>query len=94
MIIVSGWLAVDADERDAYVRDCLDVIAAARAADGCLDFQISADAIVPGRVNVFEQWESVAAVEAFRGSGPSSEQEALIRDARVFQHEIASSQQL
>jgi hypothetical protein len=48
----------------------------------------------PDRINVFEQWESVEAVEAFRGSGPSEEQQTAIRDARVFQHELASSQRL
>jgi hypothetical protein len=43
---------------------------------------------------VFEQWRSVEFVEAFRGSGPSDEQQVVIRDAQVFQHEVASSQRL
>ena len=43
---------------------------------------------------MFEQWESVAAVEAFRGSGPSGRQQEAIRSAAVSQHEIASSVRL
>lgn len=91
MIIVSGALWVDAGKRDGYIDDCLEVTRAAREADGCVDFHLSADPIEPGRINVFEQWESVEAVEAFRGSGPSSEQAAAILDAKVVQHGIASS---
>jgi len=37
---------------------------------------------------------SVADVEAFRGSGPSSEQQAAIRDAEVYQHVVESSERL
>ena len=91
MIIVSGALYVDEADRDSYLRGCREVIAAARTSDGCIDFHLAADPLEPGRINVYEQWESAEAVEAFRGSGPSSEQAATIRDARVCQHEIASS---
>jgi quinol monooxygenase YgiN len=94
VIIVSGSIWVDAAERDAYLRGCHEVITAARATDGCLDFHLSPDPVEPDRINIYEQWETVAAVEAFRGSGPSGEQTAAIRDGRVFQHEIASTEQL
>jgi quinol monooxygenase YgiN len=94
MIIVSGAIFVDDAERDDYVQGCRQVIVAARDADGCIDFHLAADPIEPGRINVYEQWESVEAVELFRGSGPSSEQAAVIRDARVFQHEVGSSTKL
>ena len=93
-IIVSGIIRVDKVERDRYLADCLEVVIAARATDGCIDFHISADPIEPDRINVYEQWVSVAAVEAFRGSGPSDEQAASIREAAVWQHEVASSTRL
>ena len=94
MIIVSGSLKVDVAERDDYLAGCREVITAARAADGCLDFHISADPIEPDRINVYEQWETVEAVEAFRGSGPSDDQGQKIHDAAVFQHTVASSDRL
>src|SRR4051812_41736424 len=78
--IVSGIIRVDEAERDRYLAGCLEVVVAARAREGCIDFHISADPIESDRINVYEQWESVAAVEAFRGSGPSDEQAAAIRD--------------
>jgi quinol monooxygenase YgiN len=91
MIIVSGTLHVAPADRGAYLEECRKIIELARTKPGCVDFHLSADPIEPGRINVFEQWESVADVEAFRGSGPSSQQTAAIRDAAVFQHEINSS---
>lgn len=94
MIIVSGWLRVDAAARTAYLDGCLELIAQAREAPGSLNFYLSADPLEPDRINVFEQWESVADVEAFRGSGPSTEQNAQIIDAQVFQHELGSSLRL
>ncbi|MDO9174709.1 MAG: antibiotic biosynthesis monooxygenase [Actinomycetota bacterium] len=91
MIIVAGALHVDPQQRQAYLDSCIEVTVAARRAPGCVDFHLSADPIEPGRINVFEQWESVEAVEQFRGAGPSSEQAATILAASVFQHEIHRS---
>jgi quinol monooxygenase YgiN len=93
-IIVAGALYVDPSERDSYLQACHDVIVAARKADGCIDFHLTADPLEADRINVYEQWESVSAVESFRGSGPSPEQTAAIRDARVAQYEVASSTHL
>ena len=70
------------------------MIQEARASDGCIDFHISADPIEADRINIFEQWESTEAVEAFRGSGPSDDQQAAILDAKVTQHEISGSTSL
>lgn len=94
MIIVSGKIYVDAVDRDSYLEDCHQLIDLARRSSGCLDFHLAGDPMEPDRINVFEQWETAADVAAFRGSGPTSDQQTAIRDAQVFQHEIASSQQL
>ncbi len=91
MIIVSGFLRVDPDQRTTYLEGCQQVVRAARVSEGCIDFYISADPIEVDRINVFEQWESAEAVETFRGSGPSDDQQAAITDAKVMQHEVASS---
>ena len=94
MIIVSGWLIVDPGERESYLAGCREVIVQARAAPGCIDFHLSADPIEPGRINVFEQWDSVADVDRFRGAGTPDEQAAAILDARVHQHDIATPERL
>ena len=88
MVIVAGHITVDPQQREAYLAGSVGVVEQARGAPGCLDFAISADLIDPGRINIFECWESNAAVEAFRGSGPSDEQSAAIRSASVSEYDI------
>ncbi len=91
MIIVSGWLRVDLQQRQEYLDACRSVIEAARRAPGCLDFYLTADPLEDDRINVFERWTDVDSVERFRGTGPSNEQEAVIIEAQVHQHDIAST---
>jgi quinol monooxygenase YgiN len=94
MVIVAGHLVVDPQDRDAYVSGCVEVVRQARRTAGCLDFVVSADPVDPGRVNIFERWESQAAVEAFRGSGPSDEQGAAIRAASVAEYDVEGERTL
>jgi quinol monooxygenase YgiN len=91
MLIVSGWLRVRPEGRAEYLDACRDVTLAARSAPGVIDFHLSPDPIEDDRINIFEQWESVQAVEAFRGSGTSDEQGAQIIAAHVEQDEVAST---
>lgn len=89
MVIVAGHLIVEPEDRAPYLAGCAEIVRLARAAAGCLDFTIAADPVEPGRVNVFERWESQSAVEAFRGSGPSAEQSVQIRSADVAEYDVA-----
>ena len=88
-VIVSGHLTVAPEARTDYLQGCAEVVRAARTAPGCLDFAIGADLIEPGRINVFERWDSRAAVEAFRGDGPSNEQNAALIDASVAEYDVS-----
>ncbi len=86
MVIVAGHLIVDPDEREAYLEGCREVVDLARRTDGCLDFALSADVVDPGRINIFERWESLEAVEAFRGDGVQGQQAAAILAAHVSEY--------
>lgn len=94
MVIVAGHLVVDPDQRDNYLTGCVDVVRRAREAPGCLDFSLSADLLDPGRINIFERWESQAAVEAFRGGGTSDEQGAMIVSAAVCEYGVGEQRPL
>ncbi|MFI5835041.1 putative quinol monooxygenase [Micromonospora sp. NPDC051300] len=89
MLIVAGTLYVDPARRDAYLASCVEAVRAARAAPGCVDFAVSADLVEPGRINVYERWESDAQLLAFRGSGPDADQVAEILGAEVHKFRIA-----
>ena len=94
MVIVAGRIVVEPGQRDAYLAGCVGVVELARAADGCLDFSIAGDLVEPGRINVYERWESQAAVEAFRGSGPSDEQGVAMLSASVAEYDVADVRSL
>jgi quinol monooxygenase YgiN len=89
MVIVAGHITVDAEQRESYLAGCMSVVEKARRADGCLDFATTADLLDPGRVNVFERWESQAAVKTFRSSGPSNKQRAAMLSVSVAEYDIA-----
>lgn len=88
MVIVAGHITVDPEQRESYVAGCVSVVEQARGTAGCLDFAITADPIDPGRVNIYERWESQAAVDIFRGSVPSNEQETAMLSATVAEYDI------
>ncbi|WP_430500119.1 putative quinol monooxygenase [Micromonospora trifolii] len=90
MLIIAGSLQVEPAAREAYLSGCEEVISRARAAAGCLDFLLAADPLEPGRIHVYERWESAEQLAAFRGSGPEDAQEAAILDADVQRYVIAS----
>lgn len=88
MLIIAGHLIVDATDRDNYVADCAAAVAAARSAEGCLDFAVSADAVDPRRVNVFERWRTRESLDVFRGQGPDDDIASRIVEINVAEYEV------
>ncbi len=66
MIIIAGYTRTDAEKRDDAVEVFRGMVERARAYDGCLDFSISADAVDPERVNLFECWRDQNTLNAWR----------------------------
>ena len=91
MVIVSGTIHVRPGKREAYLAASMEAVAAARSSPGCLDFVVAADPIEPDRINVYEQWESEAQLEAFRGDGPGRDLTSDIVKADVSRHQVLSS---
>jgi quinol monooxygenase YgiN len=89
MIIVAGHITVEPQQRESYLAGCMSVVEQARGTAACLDFAITADLLDPRRVNIFERWESQAAVKTFRSSGPSNKQAAAMLSASVAEYDIA-----
>jgi quinol monooxygenase YgiN len=89
MLIVAGHLNLHESDRDRYVADCAAAVVAARRAEGCLDFAISADAVDPSRVNIFERWRTRELLLAFRGEGPDNDMRSRILEANVAEYDLA-----
>ena len=94
MVIVAGHLTVEPEQRESYLAGCVSVVEQARGAAGCLDFAIAADLVDPGRINIYELWESQRAVETFRSSGPSDEQGEAMLTASVAEYDVADERAL
>ena len=90
MLIIAGHLAVSPSERDAYVEECVAAVRAAKEAPGCLDYSVTADSLDPSLVRIFERWESEQQLLAFRGTGPSDDQQAAIVAADVKRYGVSS----
>jgi quinol monooxygenase YgiN len=89
MVIVAGHITVEPQQRESYLAGCVSVVERARGAAGCLDFAITADPIDPGRVNVFERWESQEALDTARGNAPGFEQAEAMLSVSVADYDVA-----
>ena len=89
MVIVAGHVTVEPRQREAYLAGCVSIVERSRSLAGCLDFAITADLIDPGRVNIFERWESQGALESARSSAPPFEQAAAMLSGSAADYDIA-----
>jgi quinol monooxygenase YgiN len=89
VIVVAGALFVDRSARPAYLESCRRVVELARETPGCLDVALSADLLDDRRINVYERWTDDEALQRFRGSGPSGDQQAAIESADVQEFRVS-----
>ena len=89
MVIVAGHITVDPEQRESHLADSMRIIEKARQAEGCLDFAMTADLLDPGRLNLFERWESQEALKAFRRRAPRRRQRAAMLSVSVAEYDIA-----
>ena len=90
MIIIAGRLYVAPEQRDDYLKALADVPAKARQFRGCLDFVQAADPVEPGRINVYERWQSDDDVLAFRASGGSPPPLPKVQQFDVKKYRVAA----
>ena len=91
MVIVAGHFTVDPQQREAYLAGSVSIIEKARAAAGCLDVSSGADLIDPSRINLFERWESRTALDIFRRTGGTgNEQLPEMLSISIEEYDIAN----
>jgi quinol monooxygenase YgiN len=90
MLIIAGTLYVHPHERDRWVAAHDEITRAARSQPGCLDLYLWADPLEEGRINLFEQWESAAALRAWRAAA-NSPPKPQPPGASIHKHHISSS---
>ncbi len=97
MLIVAGYMDVEPDARDGFLAGMVPAMHASRAEPGCIDYVLSPDPIDPGRVRLFERWESkdalgvhLAKVAERQASSPPSGP-SPVKGVEVLQYEIGAS---
>jgi quinol monooxygenase YgiN len=61
-VIVTGWIDFEPGDRSEALRHFAAVVAESRREPGCLDYAFLPDPELPGRVRVFEHWDSDASL--------------------------------
>jgi quinol monooxygenase YgiN len=97
MIIVAGVMDVAPEQRDAYVASKQNQVARTRDEPGCRAYAFSLDVDLPGRVRLFELWESfadfkahVAGLGAAPDAGPSIPVESTSIEVFEAEHSTQS----
>jgi quinol monooxygenase YgiN len=93
MIIVAGHFVVDPDQREQFLHSRADMMRTSRSEPGCITYAFSPDPLDPGRVLLFERWETKAALAdhlAALRRGPRPPDSVEVREAEVQQYEISA----
>ena len=83
MLIIAGHVTVRPDQRDDYLAAFADLVRRARRAPGCLDVAVTADVLDPGRVYVYERWESWTHLSAWREVASAPDVDIEVTDADI-----------
>lgn len=68
MVIVGGSFQVEPQLRAQYIAERSELMRRSRAERGCREYTFSADPLDPGRVVLFERWESRDDLDAHLGA--------------------------
>jgi quinol monooxygenase YgiN len=94
MIIVAGTFDVDPGDRDTFLESRRDPVARTRTEAGCVEYAFSADALDPGRVRLFELWESKdhlrAHLQALQSAPPNPGPAVEVKAREIKQYEISA----
>jgi quinol monooxygenase YgiN len=89
MVIVAGWIDVDAAVRDDYLASRIEGMIKTRQEPGCIEYVFSADPINAGRARLFELWESREDLDVHLGvlrssPAPGASFEVVGREVLVY----------
>jgi quinol monooxygenase YgiN len=95
MLIVAGYMDVEPAARDEFLAGRVAGMTSSRAEPGCLDYVLSPDPIDPGRVRLFERWESKEALGVhlakMAGSQSQSSGPSPVKAVELLQYEISAT---
>ena len=95
MIVIAGTITFDPDKAEQMLVSAATLMEATRAEEGCLDYVMTADPLIPGLLRLFERWENEEHLEAHMGASHSRTFQQSLRDCGVTgvsidRYEVAS----
>ena len=94
MLIIAGRFEVEPARRDEFIAGKVAGMRESRAEAGCIDYVLSADPIEPGRVHLYERWESkehlAPHLTRIRAPQPENPDVVPVLSADIQQYEIAA----
>ena len=66
MIILAGTITCDPEKMEEALTAIRPLMEATQAEEGCIDYALSADSLVPGLIRIYEEWETDEALEVHR----------------------------
>jgi quinol monooxygenase YgiN len=94
VIIVGGTFQVDPAQRDAFLAERNEMMRVSRGEDGCLEYTFAADPLEPGRVILFERWESQAALDRHLEAVSTTTTTITPRSATITLYDVAGERPL
>lgn len=94
MIIIAGYIEINPEDRETFLRSRQEAIARSRLEDGCIEYTFSADSSDSSRVRVFEIWESAQQLDVHLDRRSLTGKEAPVvtpRARELLQYEVSSS---
>jgi quinol monooxygenase YgiN len=96
MLIIAGTLDLPPENRDKLLAAAEPLMRASDAEDGCHVYRMMPDPLDPGRVRIFERWESEEALASHFSTPHMAEFGASLGDlgitgSEVLKYEISSS---
>lgn len=82
-VVISGEIDLDPDTREKTLLDAQPLIAAALAEQGCRHYVWTADPAKPGRVHVFEEWDTEADLIVHLAAAPYRDMAAHLATAGI-----------
>ena len=64
MVIVGGTFDMEPGQREQFLAGRIEMMRVSRGETGCIEYTFAPDPVEPGRVVLFERWESQAALDA------------------------------
>ncbi|HME72109.1 MAG TPA: putative quinol monooxygenase [Myxococcota bacterium] len=64
MLVIAGSIVIDPTKREAAIVAAKEMMAATRREPGCRGYTFSLDLEDPGRVHLFEHWDSQSALDS------------------------------